>query len=259
MERVQFDAEIQYVQKLYFFMFLATFTIFACAITILRFGLSPALIVLGVGLGASYIAMLIKKNFNPPEKKITAQRMAHEISQDTSPLSIARFASQLYYYLHEPTQAISLLEKFLSSHDPLLCTTLGDILLKEGNPKRALHVLRANPNHSNDPLLLATQGRILKEVGELEDATKMFEQSLRFAKQAGFPHTGANWFTQKLLSISYTASIHHSLADCYLILDDSPQAKHHYRVGNVLLFDVSLWRRYRPTSCNSSKNYRNSQ
>ena len=145
MESVQYDPEILYVQKLYFFMFLATFTGLICAFTFWLSGLHWALFVLGVGLSISYIAMLKKKTFAPPEKTLTAKRMAHEILQDTSPVSISRFACQLYYYFHESTQAISLLEKFLPSHDPLLCTTLGDILLKEGKAKRALYILRDNP------------------------------------------------------------------------------------------------------------------
>lgn len=242
MQGVQFDPEILYVQKIYFFMFLATFTTFACAITFWLLGLDCALFVLGVGLSISYIAMLKKKTFAPPAKNITAKRMAHEISQDTSPVSIARFACQLYYYFHESTQAISLLEKFLPSHDPLLCTTLGDILLKEGKAKRALYILRANPFALVDPLLLATQGHVLKHIDKIPEAANMYERSLRLAKQNGFPHSGAHWFTRKLLTLSYMASIHHTLADCYFLLEDLPDAKRQYRAGNLLLFDLSLWR-----------------
>ena len=186
--------------------------------------------------------MLKKKAFAPPAKNITAKRMAHEISHDTSPLSIARFACQLYYYFHETTQAISLLEKFLLSHDPLLCTTLGDILFKEGRPKQALYVLRENPFALVDPLLLATQGQVLRQIGKIPEAIKMFERSLNLAKQNGFPLNGAHWFTQKLLSLSYMANIHHKLADCYFLLENFPSAKQHYRKGNLLLFDLSLWR-----------------
>ncbi|MHB8076128.1 tetratricopeptide repeat protein [Desulfosporosinus fructosivorans] len=242
MQGVKFDPEILYVQKIYYFMFLATFTTFTCLITFCFIGLECALIVQGIGISISYIAMLKKKNFDPPAKNVTAKRMAHQISQDTSPVSIASFACQLYYYFNESAQAISLLEKFLPSHDPLLCITLGDILLKEGEAKQALHILHANPFALVDPLLLATQGHVLKRIGKVPEAVYMFEQSLCLAKQNGFPHNGAHWFTQKLLSISYKASIHHTLADCYLLLEDLPNAKRQYRSGNILLFDLSLWR-----------------
>ncbi|HZK83710.1 MAG TPA: tetratricopeptide repeat protein [Desulfosporosinus sp.] len=242
MQRVQFDPEILYIQKIYFFMFLATFTTIACVTIFWLMTLEYALAVLGVGLISSYIAMLKKKNFSPPARTITAKRMAHEISQDTSPVSIARFACQLYYYFHESAQAISLLEKFLPSHDPLICTTLGDILLKEGKAKRALHILRDNPFALVDPLLLATQGHVLKHSGRIHEAATMYERSLHSAKHNGFPHNGAHWFTQKLLTLSYMASIHHTLADCYFLLDDIPDAKRQYRAGNLLLFDLSLWR-----------------
>lgn len=242
MRKVQYDPEIVYVQKLYFFMFLATITSLLTAITIWFFSVYYGFWVLVSGLSISYISMLKKKDFEPPDKKITAQRMAHTISQDTTPLSIARFASQLYYYFQEPTQAIILLEKFLSSHDPLLCSTLGDILLKEGYTKHALYVLRDNPYALVDPLLLATQGRVLKQIGKIHDAVKMFEQSLNLSQQNGFPHSGAHWITQKLLTISYKANIHHTLADCYLLLADFPQAKQHYQAGNSLLLDITLWR-----------------
>lgn len=242
MSRVQYDPEIVYVQKLYFFMFFATITTLITSITVWRFGINYGFWVQVSGLSISYIAMLKKKNFNPPDKLITAQRMAHNISHDTSPLSIARFASQLYYYFQEPAQAITLLEQFLPSHDPLLCSTLGDILLKEGNEKRALYLLRDNPYALVDPLLLSTQGRVLKQIGKISDAAKMFERSLDLAKQNGFPHSGAHWITQKMLTISYKANIHHTLADCYVILNDFPQAKRHYRAGNRLLLDCTLWR-----------------
>ena len=242
MKSVQFDPEIIYVQKIYFFMFLATFTTLASAISFCFLGLYGALFVLGVGLSLSYIAMLKKTTFSPPAKAITAQRMAREISHDTSPVSIARFACQLYYYFHEPTQAISLLEKFLPSHDPLLCTTLADILLKEGQTKRALYILRENPCALEDPLLLATQGHVLKHIGKIPEAANMYQRSLLHAKLNGFPSSGAHWFTRKLLTLSYMACIHHTLADCYFLLEDLPHAKRQYRAGNVLLFDLSLWR-----------------
>ena len=258
MSRVQYDREILYVQKLCFFMFLLTVTMIATAITVCRFNLYYALWVLVVGLNLSYLAMLKKKSFNPPDKKITAQRMAHAISQDTSPLSVARFASQLYYYFQETAQAITLLEKFLPSHDPLLCTTLGDILLKEGKTKRALYVLRENPYALVNPLLLSTQGQVLKRIGKIPEAAKMFERSLNLAKQNGFPHSGATWITQKMLTLSYKSSIHHSLADCYVILDNFPEAKRHYRAGNHLLLDCTLWRHCPPVDIDSAKYHKSS-
>jgi len=242
MQRVQCDLEILYVQKIYYFMFLATFTTLACVIIFWLLGQDCALFVLGVGLSISYIAMFKKKSFAPPAKNVTAKRMAHEISKDTSPASIARFACQLYYYFQESTLAISLLEKFLPCHDPLLCTTLGDILLKEGKAKQALYFLRDNPFALVDPLLLATQGHVLKHIGKIPEAAYMYEQSLQLAKQSGFPNSGAHWFTRKLLTLSYMASIHHTLADCYFLLGNLPAAKRQYRAGNFLLFDLSLWR-----------------
>lgn len=258
MSKLQYDREILYVQKIFFFMFLVTLTIFATVITIWILDINYAIGVLIIGVNLSYIAMLLKKNFNPPEKKLTAQRMAHAISHDTSPLSIARFASQLYYYFEEPNQAISLLEKFLPTQDPLLCSTLGDILLKEGKAKRALYILRDNPYALIDPLLLSTQGRVLSKIGKIPEAAKMFERSLNLAKQNGFPHTGAPWITQKMLTISYKSSIHHSLADCYVILDNFPQAKRHYRAGNRLLLDYTLWRHCTPVFISSAENHKNS-
>ena len=257
MSGIKYDLEILYVQKLYYFMFLATLTLLTTAITSWRLGLNFGLYLLFGGLGVSYIAMLKKKTFTPPEKKITAKRMAREILQDTSPMSIARFASQLYYYFHAPTIAISLLEKFLPSHDPLLCTTLGDILLKEGKPMRALSVLRENPYSLVDPLMLATQGHVLKQVGKIPEAVQSFERSLHLEQQHGFPHSGSHWLTQKILALSYKAFIHHSLADCYVWLEDFPQAKRHYRAGNRLLLDLTLWRHCPSVdnpSANSNKN-----
>ncbi len=243
MQEVQYDPEILYVQKVYFFIFLMTFTLLTSVACFWLMSLDFALLVLGVGVILSYIAMIKKKTFAPPAKNISARRMAHEISQDTSPVSVARFACQLYYYFHESTQAISLLEKFLPSHDPLLCSTLGDILLKDGNAKRALYILRENPNASVDPLMLATQGHVLKQMGKIPEAIKMYDRSLRLAKQNGFPYSGDHWFTQKLLTLSYMANIHHTLADCYVILEDFLNARHQYRAGNLLLFDLSLWRK----------------
>ena len=69
MQRVQYDLELLYVQKIYYFMFLGTFAIVACAITLWRFGWKNGLFVLGSGLILSYIAMLKKKDFIPPGQK----------------------------------------------------------------------------------------------------------------------------------------------------------------------------------------------
>lgn len=259
MKGIQVDLEILYVQKIYYFMFLVTLTLLGFAVTLWRFDLQIGLLVLISGLIISYFSMIRKKYFSPPEKKITAQRMAHTISQDSSPLSLSRFASQLYYYFHEPAQAISLLEKFLPCHDPLLCTTLCDILIKEGKAKRALYIIRDNPNALIDPLMLATQGTVLLKIGKIPEAIKMFERSLHWAKQSGFPNNGSHWFTQILLSRGYTASIHHTLADCYMIMENFQEAKRHYRAGNILLFDVSLWRYFQPESLHPARNYNNSR
>ncbi|MDP4158434.1 MAG: tetratricopeptide repeat protein [Bacillota bacterium] len=258
MQQVQYDVEILYVQKVYYFLFLATFSIFASAIALWRFGRKGGLLVLGVGLCLSYIAMLRKRSFDPPEQKKTARLMARSISQDTNPLAIARFASQLYYYFHKPAQAISLLEKFLPSHDPLLCTTLGDILLKEGKANRALYILRENPHSFVDPLLLSTQGHVLKQIEKIPEAVHMFERSLYLAKQKGFPNNGSHWVTQKLLTLSYMATIHHTLAECYVILENFPEAKRHCRAGNWLLFDLSLWHDCSSVLCCTAKNYKKS-
>jgi tetratricopeptide (TPR) repeat protein len=254
---MQYDPEIIYVQKLYFFLFLTTLTTLAAGIILWKFDWHTGLYVLAGGLGISYAAMVLKKNFNPPEKKTTAKRMAHTISQDTSSLTIARFACQLYYYFHESNQAISLLEQFLPNHDPLIYTTLGDILLKEGKAKRALYILRDNPYALVDPLMLATQGRVLKQIGKIPEAVRMFERSLHLSRQVNFPKSSSNWFTQKMLTISYIANIHHKLADCYVILNDFKQAKKHFRAGNRLLLDISLWRHCPAVHIDSTKNCKN--
>ncbi|MHB1406503.1 MAG: tetratricopeptide repeat protein [Desulfitobacteriaceae bacterium] len=259
MQQVKYDPEILYVQKLYFFLFLATFSLLAAILIGGRFGVQGGFFAFGIGLILSYLLMLKKKTFNAPQKKITVQRMAREISQDSSPLAIARFASQLYYYLHEPSQAISLLEKFLSSHDPLLCATFADILFKEGRSKQALSIVRDNPYALIDPLLLATQGHILRQLGKIPDAVRMYERSLRLAKEAGFPHNGAHWFTQRLLSLAYTGSIHHALADCYLSLKDSEAAKQHYRAGNIRFLDLTFWRFPSQSHGHTAKTYTKSR
>lgn len=242
MKSSKLDPEILYVQKLYYFLFLATFSVLASLFSGWRFGLDKGILVFAIGIVIAYFAMLFKKSFATPDKKIIAKRMAKEISQDTSPLVIARFASQLYYYLNETERALDLLEKFLPSHDPLLCATLAEILLKEGKPRKALSILRENPFALANPLLLATQGHILRESGKTVEAVKMYERSLRLSKETGFPHNGAHRFTQFLLTMSYTANIHHALADCYTNLKDFPAAKKHYRLGNLRLIDISLWR-----------------
>lgn len=257
MSSIQYDLEILYVQKLFFFMFLATISLLSSVIIVLNINLQSGLTVLAIGLLISYLAMVMKKDFSPPEHKLTAKRMARTISQDTSPLSIARFASQLYFYFQEPKQAISLLEQFLPDHDPLICLTLGDILLKEGKAKQALYILRDNPYSLSDPLLLATQGRVLKQIGKIPEAIKTFERSLHLAIKNKFPPSGHSWITQKVITIGYLASIHHALADCYLILNDISQAKKHYRAGNLLLLDISLWRRCSSIHLDSTKNHKN--
>lgn len=242
MKNTILDPEILYVQKLYYFLFLATFSLLTGLFTGWRFGWDKGIIVFVTGMLFAYLAMLFKKSFVMPDKKIVAKRMAKEISQKTSPLVIARFASQLYYYLNETERALDLLETFLPSHDPLLCATFAEILLKEGKPRKALAVLHENPNTIFNPLLLATQGHILRKSGRTTEAIKMYERSLRLSKDAGFPHNGAHKFTQFLLTMSYTANIHHALGDCYAELKDFRAAKKHFWAGNLRIIDISLWR-----------------
>lgn len=255
MRQMQYDREILYVYKLYFFLFLWGLSFVLGGILLWKFGPMTGLSIFGISTVLSYIAMMRKKTFPPPEKKLTAQRMAREITQDTSPLVISRFASQLYFYLHETKQAISLLEKYLPTEDPLLCATLADILLREGRPRQALSILRENPYTLADPLLLANQGHVLKQIGKYQEAVKIYERSLRLARNTGFPHNGAHWFTQILLSLSYKASLHHSLADCYVLLKNYPQAKKHIWAGNLRLFDLSLWQKVSLPHNDSTKNY----
>lgn len=171
--------------------------------------------------------------------------MAREIAQTVDPVSVSRFASQLYCYFHNPQQAITLLEKFQSERDPLLCITLGEILFKEGQPQQALHVLEDSPFAFDDPLLLAAQGHILRHFGKLPEAVNMYQRSLGHIRRYGLPKNGAPWFTHKLLNLSYCANMHHTLADCYYVLKNFSAAKREYRAGNRLLLDISLWR-YRP-------------
>lgn len=251
------DPEVLYAQKIYYFFFLLTLTSLATALAMLVFNLYYGLFTLALGIGISYILMLLKRNFHPPEKIITAKRMAHTISQDTSPSAIARFAIQLYYYFQEPNQAIDLLEKFLPGNDPLIYTTLGDILLKEGKTKQALYLLRGNPYALIDPLLLATQARVLKQIGRLSEAVKLFERSLYIAKQNGFPKIENHWLPQKILTISHLAGIHHSLADCYFRLENFSDAKKHYHAGNRFLIDISLWRYCPAVHSHSTKIHKN--
>lgn len=259
MRQIQFDSEILYVYKIYYFLSLFVLFLAASIIIVWRFNWLIGGLTFIAGLIFSYLAMIQKKEFPPPDRKVTAQRMAREITQDVTPLAISRFASQLYFYFHEPKQAISLLEKYLDTQDPLLCATLADILLREQRPRHALSVIRENPYALTDPLLLATQGHILQHMDKVNDAVKIYERSLRLAREFGFPHNGANRFTQLLLTLSYTASIYHSLGDCYYVLKDNLNAKKNYRLGNLRFFDITLWRKVkRPTSI-SPKNYTKSR
>ncbi len=239
---IELDTEIIYVQKLYFFLFLMTILSIVSGIMIWRLGWRLGLSFFGIAFLLAYLAMTRKKTFRPPKKTITIQRMSKEISQDTCPLTVSRFASQLYYYLHEPLQAISILNRFLTSQDPLLCATLVEILLKEGQVSEASAVLNSNPYTLIDPLLLASRGHIFRQTGKTSEAIKMYERSLHFAKEVGFPHNGANWLTQKLLTLGHKANIHHSLGDCYMKLSNLPTAKRHYWAGNLRLLDITFWR-----------------
>jgi len=259
MRSIKFDPEIIYVQKLYFFLYLLIFCVLASAILFWRLGWRVGTLAFTVGFLIAYLTMVRKREFPPPDRKFAAIRMAREISQDTSPLAVARFASQLYYYFQEQRQAISLLEKFLATDDPVLCATLADILHKEGRPKQALSILHDNPFVLTDPLLLATQGHILRQLGRTNDAIRLYERSLRLAHENGFPHNGANWLTQRFLTLSYTASIHHALADCYSILKDYAAAKRHYRAGNRRLIDITLWRYQNRPFSRSARNYSESR
>lgn len=68
MSGIKYDLEILYVQKLYYFMFLATFSILISAIIVWNFDLHSGLYALAIGLGISYMAMVMKRSFNPPEQ-----------------------------------------------------------------------------------------------------------------------------------------------------------------------------------------------
>lgn len=259
MKKLEYDPEIIYVQKLYFFFFFVIFFLILSVAVYWRLGRNSALAALALGMGISYLAMLKKKSFPPPAKKVSAQRIAKEISHQISPLVVSRFASQLCFYFDETELAISLLEKFLPTGDPLVCATLSDILIREGQIKRALSILHENPQALVDPLLLSIQGHIYKKLERIPEAIKMYERSLYFAKKKGFPHNGASPITQYFLTLSYTASIHHALGDCHTIRDEYTAAKRHYWAGNLRLLDVTLWRYPKPHNDFSTKNYRKYQ
>lgn len=245
MRQVQYDLEVLYVYKLYYFFSLFIFFFLSSLFLSWRFGRMAGFLSFAFGFLAAYFLMMHKRNFPPPDKKSTAQRMAKEITQNPTPLTISRFASQLYFYFNETRQAISLLEKYQNSNDPLLCATLADILLREGRPNHALRTIRENPHCASDPLLLFILGHILQQMDKWHDAIQIYEQSLTFARKSGFPHNGTNRLTQFLLTLSYTANIHHSLGDCYVLLKDYPKAKKHYFLGNIRFFDISLWRKFK--------------
>lgn len=255
MNRIQYDREILYVYKIYFFLLLWTLSIGFGGLVLWKFGFIPGISIFLLLTLLSYVAMIRKKDFPSPDRKLTAQRMAREITQDTSPLAISRFASQLYFYLHETNQAIHLLQDYLPSQDPLLCATLADILLREGRPRQALSVIRSNPYTLADPLLLITQGHVLQQLERYSEAVKLYERSLRLLQNTRFPHNGTSWFTQILLALSYKASLHHCLSECYIKLEEYSLAKEHIWAGNFRLFDLSLWRTNKLTHSYSSKNY----
>lgn len=255
MRQVEYDREILYVYKLYYWVSIQLFFTLVSCLLIWLFSWQIGSTAFLLGLFISYLLMIRKNDFPVPDKKRTAQRMAREITQNESPLAISRFASQLYFYLNEAKQAITLLEKYLNTGDPLLCATLADILLREGRPKQALNIIRENPNALTDPLLLSTQGHLLQQIGKFEEAVKVYEKSLYIAKETGFPHNGASHFTQILLTLSYKASIHHQLADCYFVLKDYAKAKKHYRSGNFRLLDFTMWRKFKLSSDHFAKNY----
>jgi len=249
------DRELVYIQKIYFLLFLWFCNLVASAIAIQKLGISIGIIFGLFGFIISYLIAIRKKSFPAPDKKLTAQRMAREISHDTSPLTIARFASQLYFYLNDPQRAISLLEKYLPTQDPLVCATLGDIYLRENRPHQALAIIRENPYALVNPLLLAVQGHAYRRLGKTRQAIKIYERCLRLAHKNGFPHSGANRLTQWLLNMSYTASIHHALGDCYMSIGQVAAAKKHYRSGNLRLIDVTMWRFTGSAMPNSPEKY----
>ncbi|WP_019850693.1 M48 family metallopeptidase [Desulfitobacterium sp. PCE1] len=242
MRQVQYDLEVLYVYKLYHFFSLLIFFCPASLILGWRFGHIIGFSAFIIGFLISYFLMMHKKSFPTPDKKTIAQKMAKEITQDSTPLAISHFSSQLYFYFNEARQAIVLLEKYQNTHDPLVCATLADILLREGRPKHALRIIHDNPHYTSDPLLLCVLGHVLRQMNKWDAAIKIYELSLALARKSGFPFNGANRFTQFLLTLSYTATLHHSLGDCYAVLKEYPQAKKHYLLGNIRIFDISLWR-----------------
>ena len=243
MRQIDYDLEVLYVYKVYYFFSLLIFFIPASLILSWRFGRIIGLFSFAIGFVISYCLMMHKKSFPIPDKKSTAQKMAKEITQKPSPLTISRFSSQLYFYFNETRQAITLLEKYKDTQDPLVSATLADILLREGRPKHALRTIRENPHCHSDPLLLFIQGHIFQQMEKWQDAIKIYELTIALARRSGFPHNGANRFTQFLLTLSYIANLHHSLGDCYAFIGDYPKANKHYLLGNIHLFDISLWRR----------------
>lgn len=255
MKEVRFDSEILYVYKLYYFLSLLLISILLSLIIGWRFGFLVGMTTFTLGLFSSYIMMTQKKSFALPDKKLTAQRMAKEITKELNPLAISRFASQLYFYFNEPEQAISILKKYHTTHDPLLCATLADIYLREGRPHQGLEVIRRNPHKDSDPLLLVVLGRTYQQLKNLDEAIINYRQSLYLARKKGYPHNGANKLTKILLALSYRASTHHSLGDCYSQLKNYSLAKKHYLVGNLLFFDLSLWKNHKFSNPYSPHSY----
>ncbi|NMA70157.1 MAG: tetratricopeptide repeat protein [Desulfitobacterium sp.] len=255
MKEVPFDSEILYVYKLYYFLsFLAFFTLLSIILG-WRFGLIVGLIIFILGFLTSYLMMTLKKSFSPPDKKLTAQRMAKEITKDLNPLAISRFASQLYFYFNEPEQAISLLRKYQYTNDSILCATLADFFLREGLPHQGLKVIHQNPQKNSDPLLLMVLGRTYQQLEKLEKAIIYYRKSLLIARKKGYPHNGANKLTKTFLALSYRASTYHSLGDCYSLLKNHSLAKKHYILGNLLFFDLSLWKNHKISNPYSPHSY----
>ena len=245
MKQINYDLEVIYIYKLYYFFTLLLLFLPLNLVLTWRFGQLIGLTALGLSFVFAYFLMMQKKNFPVPDKKVTAQKMAKEITQQPSPLAVSRFSSQLYFYFNEKRQAIRLLEKYKDTQDTLLSATLADILLREGRLIQALKTIRENPHYLSDPLLLFILGQIYQQFHKWEEAIRIYELSLSIARKTGFPQNGANRFTHFILSLSYTANIHHSLGDCYSFLEQYPQARKHYFLGNIRLFDISLWKKFK--------------
>ncbi|MGE4273148.1 MAG: tetratricopeptide repeat protein [Desulfitobacterium sp.] len=243
MGQVKYDLQVLYVYKLYYFFSIFIFFILTGLFLWWRFGPILGVCSLLIGFSIAYLLMMRKRSFPPPDKKSTAQKMAKEITQGSTPLAISHFASQLYFYFRETRQAIALLEKYQNTNDPLLCATLADLLLREDRPKHALNIIQKNPNFYKEPLLLIIHGHILQHMNKWQEAIDIYEQSLDLAHKTGFPHNGTDKLTQFLLSLSYTATLHHSLGDCYVVVRDYSKANKHYILGNIRFFDISLWRK----------------